>query len=135
MTNHYPALDTAAAVAAKYGDTAANGAAVWQCYMLGLDPTDAKSTVSVSMSISGGKATFSVNGLGETHGLPGVKVYWYLKSTDDLAKGFSLNRAVAEGLSPSFAARDIPDRARDDDVSTAPMLFYKIMASFVSDGD
>ena len=135
VTNHYPALCTASAVAAKYGAAAANGAAVWQCYMLGLDPTDAKSTVSVSMSISGGKATFSVDGLGDTHGLPGVKVYWYLKSTDDLAKGFSLNRAVAEGLSPSFAARDIPDRARDDDVSTAPRLFYKIKASFVSEGD
>ena len=135
VKSHYPALDTAAAVAAKYGDTAANGAAVWQCYMLGLDPTDADSDVSLSMTCEGGKLRFSVEGLGETHEIDGVVVRWYLKTTTDLTAGlgFPNMRETTTGLSPEFAEHDIPDSPRFDSSDKSDCLFYKLSVSFVSE--
>ena len=133
--SNYPELDTAAAVAAKYGDTAANGAAVWQCYMLGLDPTDAGSGVSLSMTCEGGKLRFAVEGLGETHEVAGVTVRWSLRTTTDLASelGFKYVRESATGLSPTFSVHDIPDAPYSGSSERVDRLFYKLSVSFIAE--
>lgn len=134
-TNHYPALTTVEEVSAKYNETASNGAAVWQCYMLGLDPTDAMSNVSLSMTVADNKIRFAIEGLGETHALDGIQVYWYMKTSTDLVTdaGFTKARDSAKGLSPVFAEHPMPDKATDIESQTADRLFYKINASFVAE--
>ena len=134
-TNYYPSLDTPEAVSAKYNETAANGSMVWQCYMLGLDPTDATSTVSLAMSIANGKIQFTVVGLGETHALDGINVYWYMKTSTNLVTdaSFSKTRDSATGLSPSFAEHPMPDKPTAAAAQAADSLFYKITATFVAE--
>lgn len=134
LTNHYPTVTTTADAIAQYQSTAENGATVWQCYMLGLDPTDAESEISLSMSISGGKATFAVTGLGETHAIDGITVYWSIKTATDLTVGFVNNRVSATGLPPEFTAEhSIPDTPTATATETADTLFYKVTATFVAE--
>ena len=134
VTNYYPQLDTAEAVAAKYDDVAANGAKVWQCYMLGLDPTDAASKVSLSMTVAGSKIRFAIEGLGETHALDGIKVEWNIKTSTDLAAepGFPNYREYTDDLPPTFREHDIPDKVSSYSAQTSDRLFYKITVSFVA---
>ena len=135
VTNYYPSLDTAEAVAARYNDMSANGAAVWQCYMLGLDPTNAASRVSLSMTVVGNEIRFAVEGLGETHALEGINAYWYMKTSTNLVSdaSFSKTRDYATGLSPIFAAHPLPDRPTSTATATVDTLFYKITVSFVAE--
>ena len=134
VTNYFPSLDSRDAVAAKYGETAANGAAVWQCYMLGLDPTNAESRVSLAMTVVGGKLRFAVEGLGETHEIAGISVSWSLKTSTDLASdpGFSNSREYKTGLPPIFDEHPIPDVPKMG-AQTVDTLFYKVTATFVAD--
>jgi hypothetical protein len=135
-TNYYPSLDTVDAVAAKYDETAANGARVWQCYMLGLDPTNSSSQVSLSMAVEGKKIHFTVQGLGETHALGGINVYWYMKTSTNLVTdaSFSKTRESANGLSPAFSVHDMPDKPTGrESEPVADTLFYKISVSFVAE--
>ena len=137
-TNYYPSLDTAAAVAAKYDDVAANGMAVWQCYMLGLDPTDAESGLSLSMAIGGDKIAFAVEGLGETHSLYGISAYWALKTSTNLVSDadFKTTRDNATGLPPSFSEHSMPDTpSRVPGAKPVDTLFYKLSVSFFPDAD
>lgn len=135
IANYYPTLETVEAVAAKYDEDAANGAKVWQCYMLGLDPTDAASNVSLSMSVVGNEIRFAVEGLGETRALDGIKVYWYMKTSTNLVSdaSFSKTRDSAQGLSPKFSAHPMPDKPTSASAATADTLFYKISVSFVAE--
>ncbi len=135
VTNYYPQIDTPEAVAAKYDDVAANGAEVWQCYALGLDPTDAESRVSLSMLARDGKLRFAVEGLGETHEISGVTVWWSLRTATDLAsgQGFPYTRESTTGLSPTFAEHDIPDSPWSGSSEKADRLFYKLVVTFVAD--
>ena len=137
VTNYYPSLDSLAAVAAKYNETATNGATVWQCYMLGLDPTSAESVVSLSMRVEGDKLRFVVDGLGDTHALDGIKVYWYMKTSTNLVSdaGFSGTRDSATGLSPFFADHPMPDKPTASATKTADSIFYKVTATFVAEDD
>jgi len=141
ITNCYPTLETVEAVAAKYDADAANGAKVWQCYMLGLDPTDAASNVSLAMNVVGDEIRFAVEGLGETHALKGIQVYWYMKTSTNLVAdaSFSRTRDSASGLSPVFDAHSVPDTPVDPeaDSSTKPAdtLFYKITVTFVAEDE
>ncbi len=134
-TNYYPALDTPSAVAAKYDETAANGAKVWQCYMLGLDPTNAASRVSLAMTVVGNEIRFSVEGLGETHALDGINVYWYMKTATNLVTDatFRTTRNSASGLSPTFAGHPMPDTPTANATQPSDTLFYKIAVSFVAE--
>ena len=136
VTNYYQSLTTVDAVAAKYNEMAANGATVWQCYMLGLDPTDEASSVSLSMTVAENKIRFAIEGLGETHALDGIQVYWYMKTSTDLAtdSGFTKTRDTATGLSPVFVEHDMPDTP-DNRGGSKPVgrLFYKITVSFVAE--
>ena len=140
ITNYYPTLETVEAVAAKYDEDAANGAKVWQCYMLGLDPTDAASGVSLSMAVEGNEIHFAVEGLGETHALDGVQVQWRMKTSTNLVADavFSNAREYKTGLSPAFSAHLLPDTPADPTTvpSTKPAetLFYKITVTFVAKG-
>ena len=135
VTNYYPSLDTVEAVAAKYNDRAANGAAVWQCYMLGLDPTNAASKVSLAMSVTGNEIHFAIEGLGETHALEDIQVQWTMKTSTNLVTdaGFTMRRDYATGLSPVFAAHPLPDKPTPTSTTTADTLFYKITVSFVAE--
>jgi hypothetical protein len=135
VTNYYPSLDTVEAVAAKYNDLAANGAAVWQCYMLGLDPTNAASKVSLAMSVTGNEIHFAIEGLGETHALEDIQVQWTMKTSTNLVTdaGFTMRRDYATGLSPVFAAHPLPDKPTPTSTTTADTLFYKITVSFVAE--
>ena len=139
ITNYYPTLETVEAVAAKYDEEAANGAKVWQCYMLGLDPTDAASAVSLSMTVVGNEIRFAVEGLGETHALDGIEVQWRMKTSTNLVadSAFSRTREYKTGLSPAFGTHSIPDTPVDPeaDSSTKPAdtLFYKITVTFVAE--
>ena len=135
LTNYYPSVDYAKAVAAKYNETAANGAKVWQCYMLGLDPTDAASGVSLSMTVAGNKIRFAVDGLGETHALDGIQVQWRMKTSTNLVSDavFSNVREYTTGLSPTFADHDMPDKATAYATQTSDRLFYKITVTFVAE--
>ena len=139
ITNYYPTLETISAVAAKYDEDAANGAKVWQCYMLGLDPTDASSGVSLAMTVESGKIRFAVEGLGETHELAGINVYWYMKTSTNLVTdaSFSKTRDSAQGLPPTFGVHDMPDKPTGKTTEpVADALFYKISVLFVAeDGD
>ena len=141
ITNYYPTLDTVEAVAAKYDDTAANGAKVWQCYMLGLDPADAASSVSLSMVVEGKEIRFAVEGLGETHALDGIQVEWRMKTSTNLVAdaAFSNVREYKTGLPPAFSAHLLPDTPADpkEVPSTKPAetLFYKITVTFVAEED
>ena len=134
VTNYYPTLDTIEAVAAKYDEAAANGAKVWQCYMLGLDPTNSASTVSLSMTVVGDTIQFAVEGIGEPHPLAGINVYWYMKTSTNLVTdaGFTKTRDSAQGLSPTFGAHPMPDTPT---TTSAPSdtLFYKVNVSFTAD--
>ena len=135
ITNYYPTLETVETVAAKYNETAANGAKVWQCYMLGLDPTDATSQVSLAMTVVGNEIRFTVEGLGETHALAGINVYWYMKTSTNLVTdaSFSKTRDTAQGLSPKFSAHAMPDKPTSSSTDTVDTLFYKITVSFVAE--
>jgi len=135
VTNYYPSLDAVEAVAAKYNDRAANGAAVWQCYMLGLDPTNAASKVSLAMSVTGNEIHFAIEGLGETHALEDIQVQWTMKTSTNLVTdaGFTMRRDYATGLSPVFAAHPLPDKPTPTSTTTADTLFYKITVSFVAE--
>ena len=141
ITNYYPTLETVEAVAAKYDEDAANGAKVWQCYMLGLDPTDATGSVSLAMNVVGDEIRFAVEGLGETHALDGIKVYWYMKTSTNLVTdaSFSKTRDSAFGLSPAFGTHSIPDTPTDPNVDfsakPADTLFYKITVTFVAEDE
>ena len=133
LTNYYPSADYAKAVASKYDDFAANGARVWQCYMLGLDPTDAESRVSLSMAVDGGKIKFAVEGLGETHAIGGVDVYWAMKTSTNLVTdaGFTKTRAATTGLSPTFPDHDMPDTPTSSSAAEpVDTLFYRLNATF-----
>ena len=134
-TNYYPSLDTPEAVAAKYNETAANGATVWQCYMLGLDPTNAASTVSLSMSVTGNEIHFAIEGLGETHALENIQVQWTMKTSTNLVTdaGFTMRRDYATGLSPVFAAHPMPDKPTPSATQTVDKLFYKLTVTFVAE--
>ena len=138
-TNYYPSLDTPETVAAKYNEIAANGATVWQCYMLGLDPTNEASQVSLAMTVAGNEIRFAVEGLGETHALDGIKVEWRMKTSTNLVAdaAFSNTREYKTGLLPAFGTHSIPDTPVDpnDAPSTKPAaaLFYKITVSFVAE--
>jgi len=139
-TNHYPSATSTNAIAAAYRSTAANGSPVWQCYMLGLNPTDATSQVSLEIAVSGAEINFSVVGLGETHPVDGIAVYWYLKTETDLSAnpGFKNNRETAAGLAPKFSPHPMPDTPLPT-TSTSPAnepsdrLFYKLTVSFVAE--
>ena len=139
ITNYYPTLETVEAVAAKYDEAAANGAKVWQCYMLGLDPTDAASAVSLSMTVVGNEIRFAVEGLGETHALDGIEVQWRMKTSTNLVAdaAFSNAREYKTGLSPVFGTHSIPDTPTDPNVDSsakpADALFYKITVTFVAE--
>ena len=134
-TNRYPSLGTADMVAAKYNDTAANGAKVWQCYMLGLDPTNQASRISLVMTVEGNTIRFAVNGLGETHPIDGVSVNWAMKTSTNLVAdaGFTMTRDTAQGLSPAFAAHPMPDKPTPYAAATSDTLFYKITVAFVAE--
>ena len=136
-TNYYPSLDTPEAVAAKYNETAANGATVWQSYMLGLDPTNAASTVSLSMVVEGNEIRFAVEGLGESHALEGINVYWYMKTSTNLVTdaSFSKTRDTAQGLSPTFPVHPMPDKPTAGATQTVDKLFYKITVTFVAEDE
>jgi hypothetical protein len=136
-TNYYPSLDTPEAVAAKYNETAANGATVWQCYMLGLDPTNTTSAVSLSMTVADGKIRFAIEGLGETHALAGIKVYWYMKASTNLVSEASAwaTRDSALGLSPTFGDHPMPDKPTASATQTVDKLFYRLTATFVAEGE
>ena len=137
ITNYYPTLETVEAVAAKYDEDAANGAKVWQCYMLGLDPTDAASAVSLSMTVVGNEIRFAVEGLGETHALDGIEVQWRMKTSTNLVAdaAFSGTREYVTGLSPTFAAHTMPDKPTSSSTATADTLFYKITVTFVAEDE
>ena len=137
ITNYYPTLDTVKTVAAKYNETAANGATVWQCYMLGLDPTNAASTVSLSMTVEGNEIRFAVEGLGETHELAGIQAYWYMKTSTNLVTdaSFSKTRDTAQGLSPTFPIHPMPDKPTASATQTVDKLFYKITVTFVAEDE
>ena len=141
ITNYYQTLETVEAVVAKYDETAANGARVWQCYMLGLDPTNAASQVSLAMTVAGNEIRFAVEGLGETHALDGIKVEWRMKTSTNLVTDavFSNTREYKTGLMPAFGAHSMPDTPADpkEVPSTKPAdaLFYKITVSFVPEDD
>ena len=136
-TNYYPSLDTPEAVAAKYNETAANGATVWQCYMLGLDPTNAASAVSLSMAVADGKIRFAIEGLGETHALAGIKVYWYMKASTNLVSEASAwaTRDSASGLSPTFGDHPMPDKPTAGATQPVDKLFYKLTVTFVAEDE
>ena len=136
-TNHYPSLDTPEAVAAKYNETAANGATVWQCYMLGLDPADAEGKISLSMTVANQTIRFAVVGLGETHAIPGVNVQWAMKTSTNLVTdvAFSMRRDYAEGLSPTFDDHPLPDKPTASATQTVDKLFYKLTITFVSEDE
>ena len=138
VTNYYPSLDTIEAITAKYNDIAANGADVWQCYMLGLDPTNATSKVSLAMTVVGNEIHFAIEGLGETHALEGIQVQWTMKTSTNLVTdaGFTMRRDYTTGLSPTFAAHPMPDKPTSTSTTTVDTLFYKVTVSFVAeDGD
>ena len=137
VTNYYPSLDTPEAVAAKYNETAANGATVWQSYMLGLDPTNTASTVSLSMVVEGNEIRFAVEGLGEPHALEGINVYWYMKTSTNLVTdaSFSKTRDTAQGLSPTFPVHPMPDKPTAGATQTVDKLFYKITVTFVAEDE
>jgi hypothetical protein len=134
-TNRYPMLDTVEAVSAKYADAAANGAKVWQCYMLGLDPTNAASKVSLAMAVVGNEIHFAIEGLGETHAIDGINVYWAMKTSTNLVTdaGFTKTRETAQGLSPTFAVHPMPDKPTTTATTTVDTLFYKVNATFVAE--
>ena len=136
-TNYYPSLDTPEAVAAKYNETAANGATVWQCYMLGLDPTNTTSAVSLSMTVADGKIRFAIEGLGETHALAGIKVYWYMKASTNLVSEASAwaTRDTAQGLSPTFGDHPMPDKPTAGATQPVDKLFYKLTVTFVAEDE
>lgn len=132
-TNYYPSLDTVVAVAAKYDGIAENGARVWQCYMLGLDPTNAESGVSLSMTVGDGKIAFAVKGLGETHAISGVDVFWAMKTSTNLVTDadFTKTRESATGLSPTFTVHDMPDKPTNSSAAEpVDTLFYRLKATF-----
>lgn len=135
VTNYYPTLETAEAVAAKYDEGAANGATVWQNYMLGLDPTNAASNVSLAMTVNGDSINFAVEGLGETHELDGIQVEWRMKTSTNLVvdAAFSGTREYVKGLSPTFSAHPMPDKPTDDATQTVDKLFYKLTVTFVAE--
>ena len=135
ITGYYPSLDTQDAVSAKYNDIAANGANVWQCYMLGLDPTDAESKVSLSMTVVNQTIRSTVEGLGETHALDGINVYWYMKTSTNLASNATswATRDSTSGLSPIFGDHPMPDKPTSTATKTADSLFYKITVSFTTE--
>ena len=137
ITNYYPTLDMPEAVAARYNETAANGATVWQCYMLGLDPTNAASSISLAMTVNGDSINFAVAGLRETHALDGIKVYWYMKTSTNLVTdaSFSTTRDSASGLSPTFSAHPMPDRPTSTAAQAVDKLFYKLTVTFVAEGE
>ena len=137
ITNYYPSLETAEAVATKYDEIAANGAQVWQCYMLGLDPTNAASQVSLAMTVVRNEIRFAVEGLGETHALDGIGVYWYMKTSTNLVTdaAFRTTRDSASGLSPTFADHPMPDTPTRNAPQPSDTLFYKITVSFVAEDD
>jgi len=134
-TNYYPSLDTPEAVAAKYNETAANGATVWQCYMLGLDPTNEASQLALAMSVEGNEIHFSVTNLGETHALDGIQVQWTLKTSTNLVTdaAFSMRRDYSEGLVPAFPAHPMPDKPTASATQTVDKLFYKLTVSFIAE--
>ena len=136
-TNYYPSLDTREAVAAKYDETAANGTKVWQCYMLGLDPTNAASAVSLSMTVVGNEIRFAVRGLGETRAIPGINAYWYMKTSTNLVTDatFRTTRDSASGLSPTFGGHPMPDKPTANAPQAVDMLFYKLTVTFVAEGE
>ena len=135
VTNYYPSLDTPEAVAAKYNEIAANGATVWQCYMLGLDPTNAASQLALAMSVEGNEIHFSVTNLGETHALDGIQVQWTLKTSTNLVTdaAFSMRRDYSEGLVPAFPAHPMPDKPTASATQTVDKLFYKLTVSFIAE--
>ena len=132
VMGYYPSLETAEAIAAKYNDTAANGAMMWQCYMLGLDPTDATSKVSLAVAIENGNIHFTVNGLGETHALDGVTIRWNLRTSTNLAldPGFSNRRESTTSAPPAFTVHSIPDKISQVGDATSNTLFYKLIVTF-----
>ena len=139
ITNYYPTLETVEAVAAKYDEDAANGAKVWQCYMLGLDPMDAASNVSLAMTVVGNEIHFAVEGLGETHALDGIQVQWRMKTSTNLVAdaAFSNTREYTTDLLPVFDAHSMPDTPVDPmyvpSAKPADTLFYKITVTFVAE--
>ena len=136
-TNYYPSLDTREAVTAKYNETAANGAKVWECYMLGLDPTNAASKVSLTMTVVRNEIRFAVGGLGETRAIPGINVYWYMKTSTNLVTDatFKTTRDWASGLSPTFGEHPMPDKPTPSATQTADKLFYKLTVTFIAEGE
>jgi hypothetical protein len=122
-------------VSAKYNDTAANGATVWQCYVLGLDPTDAASNISLSMTVVTNKIQFAIEGMGETHPLDGVEVWWYMKTSTNLVTDASFSKTCdsAEGLPPVFGDHTMPDKPSQYSSDTSDTLFYKINVTFTAE--
>ena len=87
------------------------------------------------MSVVGNEIRFAVEGLGETHALDGINVYWYMKTSTILVTdaSFSKTRDTAQGLSPKFSAHPMPDKPTSASAATADTLFYKITVSFVAE--
>ena len=103
--------------------------------MLGLDPTDQASRISLAMTVEGNTIRFAVNGLGETHAIEGVSVNWAMKTSTNLVTdaGFTRTRDTAQGLSPAFADHPIPDKPTPYASETSGALFYKINVTFVAE--
>ena len=84
LQEKYPSLTDAAAFEAKANEVAANGVnKVWECYVAGIDPTDATSEFLTKIEMVDGKPVITWEpDMNEGSGKTGVRTYKLLGSTD-----------------------------------------------------
>ena len=84
LQEKYPSLTDAAAFEAKANEVAANGVnKVWECYVAGVDPTDATAKFVTKIEMVDGKPVITWEpDMNEGSGKTGVRTYKLLGSTD-----------------------------------------------------
>ena len=84
LQEKYPSLTDAAAFEAKANEVAVNGVnKVWECYVAGIDPTDATAKFATKIEIVDGKPVITWEpDMNQGFGKTGVRTYKLLGSTD-----------------------------------------------------
>ena len=84
LQEKYPTITDAAAFEAKANEVAANGAnKVWECYVAGIDPTDATAKFVTKIEMVDGKPVITWDpDMNDGAGKTGVRTYKILGSTD-----------------------------------------------------
>ena len=84
LQEKYSSLTDAAAFEAKANEVAANGVnKVWECFVVGIDPTDATAKFVTKIEMVDGKPVITwVPDMNEGSGKTGVRIYKLLGSTD-----------------------------------------------------